>query len=131
MHPFFETISYAGGILAAIVSAIMVLTLFFKGIARIDAGAKPDGITVRGVLKKNTLATLHVAGDKSFERVRFIGFTRSETMKSHLPDELNGMVIFEDETKTRFLVRARDIRMIVVPPNGDHPPLNEQRNDLP
>jgi hypothetical protein len=39
-------------------------------------------------------------------------------MKTHLPWELNGMVILEDETKTRFLVRAKDIKMIIVPPDG-------------
>jgi len=115
MHPFIETVSIAGGVAAAIVGAIVVLTLFYRCIAWISGGKKPDSIAVRGVLKKHTLATVHVAGGKSFERVRFVGFTNTQTMKTHLPFELNGMVILEDETKTRFLVRARDIRMIVVP----------------
>jgi len=119
MHPFIETISIAGGVAAAIVGAIVILTLFYRGIAWISGGAKPDTIAVRGVLKKNTLATVHVAGSKPFERVRFIGFTNSQTVKTHLPFELNGMVILEDESKTRFLVRAKDIRMIVVQPNGE------------
>ncbi|QDV69912.1 hypothetical protein Poly24_36300 [Rosistilla carotiformis] len=125
MHPFVETISIAGGIAAAIVSAIVLLTLFYRGMAWITGGAKPDTIAVRGVLKKDTLATVHVAGHKPFERVRFIGFTNSQTMKTHLPFELNGMVILEDEAKTRFLVRAKDIRMIVVPSDGEHLPSME------
>jgi hypothetical protein len=118
MHPFIETISIAGGIGAAIVAAVILLTLFYRGMSWITGGEKPDTIAVRGVLKKNTLATVHVAGHKPFERVRFIGFTNSQTMKTHLPWELNGMVILEDETKTRFLVRAKDIKMIIVPPEG-------------
>jgi hypothetical protein len=118
MHPFIETISIAGGIGAAIVAAVILLTLFYRGLSWITGGEKPDTIAVRGVLKKNTLAIVHVAGHTPFERVRFIGFTNSQTMKTHLPWELNGMVILEDETKTRFLVRAKDIKMIIVPPDG-------------
>jgi hypothetical protein len=118
MHPFIETISIAGGIGAAIVAAVILLTLFYRGMSWITGGQKPDTISVRGVLKKDTLATVHVAGHKPFERVRFIGFTNSQAMKTHLPWELNGMVILEDETKTRFLVRAKDIKMIIVPPDG-------------
>lgn len=118
MHPFIETISIAGGIGAAIVAAVILLTLFYRGLSWITGGEKPDTIAVRGVLKRNTLATVHVAGHKTFERVRFIGFTNSQTMKTHLPWELNGMVILEDETSTRFLVRAKDIKMIIVPPDG-------------
>ena len=54
---------------------------------------------------------------------RFIGFTNTETMKAHLPFELNGMVILEDEQKTRFPVRAKNIKMIVVAAEADpHPP---------
>jgi hypothetical protein len=60
---------------------------------------------------------VHLAGGQTFEEVRFIGFTNSETLKTHLPYELNGMVILEDEGKTRYLVRAKNIRMIVVPPD--------------
>ena len=118
MNPFVETISIAGGIGAAIVAAVILLTLFYRGLSWISGGAKPDTIAVRGVLKKNTLATVHVAGHKPFERVRFLGFTNSETMKTHLPWELNGMVILEDESINRFLIRAKDIKMIVIPPDG-------------
>jgi hypothetical protein len=114
MHTFVETIGIAGGVAVAVVGAIMVLTLFYRCVAWTTGGARPDTIAVRGVLKKDTLATVHVAGSKPFERVRFIGFTDSRTMKTHLPFELNGMVILEDENKTRFLVRAKDIKMIIV-----------------
>lgn len=123
MHPFVETISIAGGIGAAIVAAVVLLTLFYRGLSWITAGEKLETISVRGVLKKDTLATVHVAGHTPFKRVRFIGFTNSQTMKTHLPWELNGMVILEDENNTRVLVRAKDIKMIVVPPDGKHDPL--------
>ena len=115
MHPFVETISIAGAVAAVIVGAIVVLTLFFRGLAWLSsAGSKPETLAIRGVLKKNTLATIHLSSGETFERVRFVGFTNSETMKTHFPFELNGMVILEDEQKTRILVRAKNIRMIVV-----------------
>jgi hypothetical protein len=122
MHPFEETISIAGAVAAVIVGAIVILTLFYRGLAWLSGeGSKPETIAVRGVLKKNTLATVHLVGGETFERVRFVGFTNSETMKTHLPFELNGMVILEDEQKTRFLVRAKNIRMIVVGPETESP----------
>lgn len=96
MHLFIETISIAGGIGAAIVAAIILLTIFYQGMSWITGGKKPDAFPIGGVLTKHTLATVHVAGHEPFQRVRFIGFTNSQTMKPHLPWELNGMVILED-----------------------------------
>ena len=123
MHPFVETISIAGAVAAVMVAATVVLTVFYRGLAWMTGGTKPDTLAVRGVLKKNTLATVHVVGHEPFERVRFIGFTNSQTMKTHVPFELNGMVILEDEKKTRFLVRAKDIKMIIVPSDAEQLPL--------
>ncbi|MEX1229129.1 MAG: hypothetical protein WEB58_02740 [Planctomycetaceae bacterium] len=117
MHPFEETVSVAGGIAAAVVGVVIVLTLFYRILYWMtDAGAKPDTISIRGVLSKETYATVYLGGNEQFDRVRFVGFTNSETLKTHLPYELNGMVILEDEQQRRFLVRAKSIRMIVVPP---------------
>jgi hypothetical protein len=48
-------------------------------------------------------------------------------MKTHLPFDLNGMVILEDEEKTRYLVRAKDIKMIVVPSDGKNSPSDESK----
>ena len=51
--------------------------------------------------------------------MRFVGFTNSQTLKTHLPHELNGMIILEDEQKQRYLVRARDVRKIVIAPEAE------------
>lgn len=96
----------------------MALTLFYRGLSWITGGEKPEMIAVRGVLKKDTLATVHVSGHEPFNKVRLIGFTNSQGASGKLPWELNGMVILEDETNTRFLIRAKDIRMIIIPPDG-------------
>lgn len=96
----------------------MALAIFFTILSRLNqSGAKPNTMAVRGILKKDTWATVHMSGSETFECVRFIGFTNTESIKTHLPYELNGMVILEDPDKRRFLVRAKAIRMIVVDPD--------------
>lgn len=114
-HTAIEMFSSVGVVVLCIVVGIMALAIFFSVLSRLNnAGAKPETMSVRGVLKKDTWAKVYMSGAETFERVRFIGFTNTESMKTHLPYELNGMVILEDEKGNRFLVRAKAIRMIVV-----------------
>jgi len=110
-----EMFSTLGVGVLCIVLGIMMLAIFFTVLSRIsNAGAKPETMSVRGVLKKGTWTKVYMAGGETFERVRFVGFTNTESPKTHLPYELNGMVILEDESGCRFMVRAKVIRMIVV-----------------
>lgn len=115
-----EIFSTFGVGVLCIVLGIIALAVFFTVLGRINAGqVKPETIAVRGVLKKDTWAKVYLSGAETFERVRFVGFTNTESVKNHLPYELNGMVILEDEHRRRFLVRAKAIRMIVVEPQPD------------
>ena len=114
MHPFIETLSLAGGFAAALVAAIVLLTLFYRGLAWLSRDTKPSTLAVRGVLQPGTLATVHLVWGTIFENVHVIGFTGQESIKTHLPMDLQGMVILEDASKVRTLIRAKDIRMIVV-----------------
>lgn len=115
-----ETFSTFGvGILCAVLG-IIVLALFFTVLNRITSGgAKPEAMAVRGVLKKDTWAKVHMIGGETFEKVRFVGFTNTQNIKTHLPYDLNGMVILEDSEGKKFLVRAKAIRMIVIDPAAD------------
>jgi hypothetical protein len=115
MHPFEETMSAVGAFVIAIVAGIIVLTLFFRALSWIT-GKKAETLSVKGVLGKTTVVTVYMASGESFERVHFIGFTASQGMKTHLPWGLDGMVILEDEQHQRWLVRAKNIKMIVIPP---------------
>lgn len=115
-----EMFSTLGVGVLCVVLGVMALAIFFTILGRINrGGTKPDTMSVRGVLKKNTWATVHMTGSETFDRVRFVGFTNTESIKTHLPYELNGMVILEDEQRRRFLVRAKAIRMIVVEPDAE------------
>lgn len=115
-----ETFSTFGVGVLCLALAFMALSLFFYVMGWLGRlGAKPDTIAVRGVLKKDTWATVHMSGAETFERVRFVGFTNTESVKTHLPYDLNGMVILEDQQGKRFLVRAKAIRMIVIDPDRD------------
>ncbi|MBL9122798.1 MAG: hypothetical protein JNG90_04140 [Planctomycetaceae bacterium] len=121
MHPFVETLSVVGAIAIVIVLAIAVLTVFFGGWSKVSDGeAKAHSVGIRGVLKKGARVTAHLQRDVTLERVRFMGFARGLT-KSGMPYEFHGMVIFEDEERQRYLVRARLIRMIVVLPDDAAP----------
>ncbi len=111
-----ETFSTFGVGILCVVLAIIALTIFFTAINWFSSGAKPETMAVRGVLKKETWAAVHMQGGETFDRVRFIGFTNTESLKTHLPYDLNGMVILEAPEGRRFLVRAKAIRMIVVAP---------------
>lgn len=114
-----EIFSTLGVGVLCVVLGVMALAIFFTVLGRINrGGTKPDTMSVRRVLEKNTWATVHMTGSETFERVRFVGFTNTESIKTHLPYELNGMVILEDEQRRRFLVRAKAIRMIVVEPDA-------------
>lgn len=121
MHPFVETISIVGAFAVAFVGVVVALTLFYRGLSWLSGDARPEEIRVRGVLKKGTRVTVHMSGSKTFENVRFLGFT-SQSMKTNLPFELAGMVVLEDANQTRFLIRAKDIRQIEVPPEAPRSP---------
>lgn len=112
-----ETFGTFGVGVLCLVLGIMALALFFRGLSWIGSrGMGPEGVAVRGVLGKGTWATVHMSGAETFEQVRLIGFTNTESIKNALPHDLSGMVILEDRAGKRFLVRAKAIRMIVVEP---------------
>ena len=112
-----EMFSSVGVVVLCIVLGVMALAVFFTVLSRMgESGQKPDTIAIRGILKKDTWATVHMSGAESFDRVKFIGFTNTESFKTHLPHQLNGMVILEDANGCKFVVRAKSIRMIVVEP---------------
>lgn len=118
-----EMFSTFGVAILCIALGIMTLAIFFTLLARVSSdGAKPDTISVRGILKKDTWATVHMTGSETFDRVRFVGFTNTDTIKTRLPYELNGMVILEDADKRQFMVRAKAIRMIVIDPDQGKTP---------
>ena len=115
-----ETLSSFGVGVLCIALGVMLLAVFFTVLSRLgNGGAKPETMAVRGVLKKDTWAAVHMSGAETFERVRLIGFTNTESLKTQLPYDLNGMVILEDHEGRRFLVRAKAIRMIVVAPESE------------
>jgi len=118
MSLFTETLAAFGAAAIVLVSVIVFLTLFYRALAWISSlRSKPEAISVRGILSKSTLTNVHLAGGKTFARVRFLGFTHSAAVKNHLPYELHGMIILEDEKGIRTMVRAVDIRMIAVIPD--------------
>ena len=117
-----DTFDTFGVAILCIALAIMALAIFFTGLQWLGRrGAKLEPLAVRGVLKKDAWVTVHMAGDEIFDDVRFLGFTRFDSPKDLVPFDLHGMVILEDRAGLRRLVRAKAIRMIVVPPARQTP----------
>lgn len=117
-----QTFSTFGVGILCLALGIMALALFFTALSWLGSrvrGAKPESLAVRGVLKKGTWATVHMTGAETFEQVRLLGFTDSQSVKGHIPWDLNGMVILEDREGKRLLVRAKAIRMIVIAPDRE------------
>jgi hypothetical protein len=114
-----ETLGTFGVGILCVVLGIMVLAIFFMALNWLATqGAKPEPMAVRGIIKKDTWVTVHMSGAETFDRVRFVGFTSTQSIKSHIPYDLDGMVILEEESGKRYFVRAKAIRMIVIAPEG-------------
>jgi hypothetical protein len=108
------------GVVAPIVGAIMVLTVFFKVVGWLSSRstARPTRIAFKGVLDARTRATVHLSTGTTYENVRILGFLDSGSEKGVFPFELHGMVILEPPDGRRILVPAKLIRMIEVPPRA-------------
>jgi hypothetical protein len=116
MEQFGQTL----GVVAPIVGAIMVLTVFFKVVGWMSGRfpASTTRIAFKGVLDARTRATVHLSNGTTLENVRFIGFTEAGSAKHPFPFELQGMVILEHPDGRRTMVPAKLIRMIEVPPGA-------------
>lgn len=112
-----DTFSTFGVGILCVVLGIIALSMFFALLSWLSTrGAKPENLAVRGVIRQDTWVTVHMSSGEPFERVRFIGFTSTESFKSLLPYDLTGMVILEAPDGQRTLVRAKAIKMIVITP---------------
>jgi len=80
MHLALDTFSTFGAGILCLVLAVMALSIFYGLLNWIkSSGAKPETLALRGVLKKDTLATVYMQGGETFEKVRFLGFTNTHT----------------------------------------------------
>ena len=122
-----ETLSTFGVRVLCVSLGLMVVILFFKKVNLSDPpqqSTKPDSLTIQGLITPDTWLTVHTSDSRTFEHVRFVGCTNSETYKSAVPYDLTGLVILEDAEKQRFLVRSSLISMIVVKPEQPEQPVS-------
>jgi hypothetical protein len=116
MHPFEQTISVVG----PIVGAVIVLTLFFRSLSWFDRRSSGEGSPhrFRGVVGKETRVIVHLNNGNTFEDVLLVGFISGESVKVAIPFEWRSLVILEQIDGRRFLVPAKQLRMIEVPPTS-------------
>jgi len=114
MHPFEQTISIVG----PLVGAVIALTLFFRLMGRFDRKSSGEGSPnkFRGIVAKNERVTVHLNNGTSFEEVLLVGFISSGSPKVALPFEWHSLFILENTDGRRFLIPAKQLKMIEVPP---------------
>lgn len=115
MHPFEQTVSVVG----PVVAAVIILTLFFQLLARYSAKA-PSRMGLKGIFDDRTPLIVHLSNGTTYADVRLAGFTDAAAPKGHLPYDLHGMVILEHADGRRTLIHGKSIRMIEIaaPANG-------------
>ena len=115
MNPFLDTLGAVGGAVTAIAGGIVFLAIFFRLASwSSKREARLKGLAVRGVLSPDSVVTVHLSNGDVIEGVRFVGFTDHESIQGGLPSEMAGMAVLEESQGRRRLVRAKDVRMIVV-----------------
>lgn len=59
---------------------------------------------------------MQVAGLGTFSCVRIFGVLERSFGKEGLPSDLPTLIILEDEQQRKFLVRAKSVQAIIIPP---------------
>lgn len=115
MQLFLDTISLVGGFAVVIVAAFIVIALFVCMLMWFgNKKSNSKSISIDSVLDNEQLVSVYLKGNSPLKDVRFVGITDAESVTTRLPGQLGGMIVLEDEQKRSYLVRANDIRMIVV-----------------
>ena len=114
MDFFFQCASVIG----AIVLGIMVLTIFFKLIGRLERSKSAVSIgrrALEGLFDEATVATVYLSEGTVLEDVRFVGVTDASATKEPHLHELNRMLILEHRDGRKTVVPPKAIRRIELP----------------
>ena len=108
-----ETFQQVFGFVAAICAGIVILALFFTVLSRFNGAARGFSVVKwKGFIKDGKLVNVHVDDGKSFERLRFIGFTDQTASGRGFSYQLAGMVVLETAAGARVFIKADSVRMI-------------------
>jgi hypothetical protein len=109
-----ETFAQTFGFVAAITAGIIILAVFFSVLGyvkRVCGG--PTVLKVKGLLNDGRLLNVHLNNGKILEAVKFIGFADPNSPKgAGLPYQFANMLIVENASGSRLLIRAETVRML-------------------
>jgi hypothetical protein len=101
------------GVVAALCAGIIVLALFFTGLNAFNRATRGFGVLkLKGFISDGRLINVYLNGGRSVLGVRFVGFTDRGAGKGGVPYQMSGMVVLENTTGGRILIRADAVRMI-------------------
>jgi hypothetical protein len=109
-----ESFQAVFGFVAAFVLGIVILAMFFQGLAMLNRRLGPSAsVKFREVLKQESWINVHLAGGRVLERVQFLGFTDGYSVKGgNVPYHLANMIILRTDKGTRILLRADSVKML-------------------
>ncbi len=99
--------------IVAICMGVIILAAFFAILSVIKNRMAPaQYLKIKGFLNDAQLVDVHLTSGKLIEKVRFIGFTDSSSIKGDAPYQLHNMIVFETEDKRRLMLRGDLIKII-------------------
>jgi hypothetical protein len=112
MDAFSQTL----GAVIGLCIGVIVLTLFFKGLHYLGTlwpGNSGKILVAQDFIKKDSLVTIKITGGETFERVKFVGFTKSQIHgKDAIPFPYARTAVFENEAGERLFIPSTTIQFI-------------------
>jgi hypothetical protein len=112
MDAFSQTL----GVVIALCIGVVALTLFFKVIQYFGTllrGNSGKILVAQDFIKKDSLVTVKITGGETLERVKFVGFTKSQIHgKDSIPFPFARMAVFENEAGERIFIPSTTIQFI-------------------
>lgn len=108
MQVFYDTLGFVG----AVTIAIIVLVLFFKGIAAVGGLRRGKVRMVEGLLSPDRAVDVTLTNGRVIAGVQFIGVSDASGMKDGMPYQLSQLLVFQRSDGSRVYVRPDSIRLI-------------------
>ena len=104
------------GAVAALCLGIFAVTLFFKAINYLGGvvrGTSGKILVAQDFIRQDALVTVKLTGAETLDRVKFIGFTKSQIQgKDAMPFQFTRMAVFENSAGERIFIPSATIQYI-------------------
>jgi len=109
-----ETFFITFGWVCALVAGVVMLTLFFMVVGRINRKFAPSGIIkFKGLLEEQRPVDVVLENGERLTGVKLVGFTESNPGKGQpMPYQLNHLAVFQKPDGARLFIRPDSIKYL-------------------